>query len=215
MRAMLPGWRYCLWDDADNSALMARMFPEFSERYEAIRFGVAKADVARCAYMYAYGGFYLDTDYLLLRPLDDELRRHRCIVPLEGPPPGAPKVGARRPELGNAVLASEPEEPFWRDFIAYVFDVKEADRITDPQQIIPATGPSAINSFYWSRPSDYPALFLAPVNLFHPSISWFAMKTSADRDTYGVHLHWGSWRGRSVAVAGRNLLRRKLNGLLS
>ena len=211
---MLPDWRYHLWDDADNAALMARVFPEFFERYQMIRFGVAKADVARCAYMYAYGGFYFDTDYRLLKPPSEQLLRQKCIIPLESA--GPRQTGAEpRPDLGNAVLASEPEHGFWRDFIKYVFDVQLADRITDPQQIIPATGPTSITSFYWSQAGDYPDVYLPPVNQFHPSISWFALKTSADSETYGVHLHWGSWRGRSIGVSARNLLRRKLNGFVS
>lgn len=55
-----------LRDDADNAALMHAVFPHFAERFDAIRIGVLKADIARCAYMHAYGGFYFDTDYRLL-----------------------------------------------------------------------------------------------------------------------------------------------------
>jgi hypothetical protein len=39
------------------------------------------------------------------------------------------------------------------------------------------------------------------------------MINSADRQTYGVHLHWGSWRGKPALTAARAVLRRKLNAI--
>ncbi|MCW2039066.1 hypothetical protein FHR67_004001 [Xanthomonas arboricola] len=50
LQRLLPGWTCNVWDDADNSALMRSAFPELADRFEAIRFGVMKADIARCAY---------------------------------------------------------------------------------------------------------------------------------------------------------------------
>lgn len=212
---MLPDWQHNLWDDRDNSTLIAKHFSEYSDRYESIRFGVAKADVARCAYMYAYGGFYFDTDYKLLREPDEALRSEKCIVPLEqgSLEDSQPTVG--RVQLGNAALASEPEHLFWRDFIRFVFEEKEAHLITDPIQIIPATGPVAVTEFYTLYGDRYPDVYLPPQNQFQPSISLFALRSSADRNSYGIHLHWGSWRGRPLYVAARTLLRRKINALLS
>jgi mannosyltransferase OCH1-like enzyme len=215
IRRMLPDWQHHLWDDEDNAALMARAFPQFLDRYNAIRFGVAKADVARCAYMHAYGGFYFDTDYKLLREPDEALRSKRCVVPLEQGRPAPSGSSPGHQELGNAALASEPGHPFWRAFIEFIFDEKEAHHITDPQEIIPATGPVAVTEFYRARRADYPEVYLPRANDFHPDISLFALRSSADRESYGIHLHWGSWRGRPVYVAARTLLRRKINGLLS
>ena len=215
LRRMLPDWRHHLWDDQDNSDLVDRVFPAFSARYKTIRFGVAKADVARCAYMYAYGGFYFDTDYKLLRAPDEALRSKKCVVPLEQSRPSKAPAPQQELQLGNAALASEPGHAFWKDFIEFIFDEKKAHLITDPQQIIPATGPVAITEFYSERADQYPELYLPPQNQFHPSISLFALRSSADRDSYGIHLHWGSWRGRPASVAARTLLRRKINGLFS
>ncbi|MCC4631404.1 hypothetical protein ABQ013_20490, partial [Xanthomonas citri pv. malvacearum] len=45
LQRLLPGWTCYVWDDADNSQLMRRAFPEFAKRYEQIRFGVMKADM--------------------------------------------------------------------------------------------------------------------------------------------------------------------------
>jgi hypothetical protein len=72
-----------------------------------------------------------------------------------------------------------------------------------------------VTEFYLQRADQYPEVHLPPQNEFHPSISLFALRSSADRDSYGIHLHWGSWRGRPASVAARTLLRRKINGLLS
>ena len=80
---LLPSWEGHLWDDADNSALMRRVFPQYAERFEAIRFGVMKADIARYAYMLAYGGFYFDTDYKLFKPISSELMRATISLGIE------------------------------------------------------------------------------------------------------------------------------------
>lgn len=212
MRAMLPGWTYRFWDDDANGALVAAQFPRHLSRYKAIRFGVAKADIARYVYMHAIGGVYLDTDYKLLRPIGPDLLDSRCVIPLESAGAGSP---ASIPPLGNAALASEPGHPFWKELIEHIFVHNRPDELTDRDQIVGATGPHAVARFYAANSQRYRDVVLPPKNVFHPDIALFALKTSADDRTVGVHLHWGSWRGRSPAVAARILLRRKLNGLLS
>lgn len=215
LRRMLPGWTYRLWDDADNSRLMAEHFPDYAARYEQIRFGVAKADVARYAYMSVHGGFYFDTDYRLLQPIDDPVLREPCVIPLEdnllGPDAMPPGYAA----LGNAVIGSTRGHPFWAALIAFIFDVKRAHEMTDRSEVISCTGPAAVTEFYIQNRARFADIVLPPKNAFQPGISLFSLRSSADARTYGIHLHWGSWRGRAPSVALRILLRRKLNALLS
>lgn len=215
IRRLLPDWQYRFWDDDDNARLMAEHFPDHAARYNNIAFGVAKADVARYAYMAVHGGFYFDTDYKLLKPIGPAVLEQRCVIPLEDLVPHEGPQRIEHAALGNAVMGSAQGHPFWRDLIAFIFDEKKADHITCRSEIIPATGPAAVTDFYMANRAAYPDIALPPKNAFQPDISLFAMRTSADRDTYGVHLHWGSWRGRDPLVAARIMLRRKLNGLLS
>src|ERR1700693_1443626 len=97
---LMPSWEMKLWDDADNLELMERHLPQFSSRFKNIRLGVVKADIARCLYMHAYGGFYIDTDYKLLRPISEELLLNECILPASrDADPSSPRF-----RIGNAVL---------------------------------------------------------------------------------------------------------------
>ena len=79
--------------------------------------------------------------------------------------------------------------------------------------MISSTGPEAVTRFFFANRERYPDILLPPRNQFHPRLRWMAMRTSADEHSYGVHLNWGGWRGRSPGVAARVLLRRKLNAL--
>jgi len=201
LRRMLPGWSYNLYDDADNLRLMAENFPQYVDAYQAIRFGVARADIARVLYLHLWGGFYFDTDYKLVRPFDDDLLTAKCVIPLEHvrDEPKYPDVSDEVVELGNCIMGSVPAYPLW------------AERITDPAEIIPATGPESLTWFYLERKADYPEVVLPAKNLFHPDIKTLGMFTSAGKRTYGIHFHWGSWRGKPPLIAARTLLRRKIN----
>lgn len=79
LQRTLPGWTCKHWDDTANSALMHRAFPHLAARFDAIRFGVMKADIARYAYMHVDGGFYFDTDYKLLAALAPALLEQRVF----------------------------------------------------------------------------------------------------------------------------------------
>jgi mannosyltransferase OCH1-like enzyme len=211
---MLPDWQYLLWDEADKSALMLRSFPDLASRFEAIPYGVAKADIARYAFLYERGGFYFDTDYRLLRPINEQLLQHCCIIPIEHR-----WTLSERPsghvELGNSLLASEQGHPFWRELVYYIFNEKHPEELNDMGQIIPVTGPVVLTEFYMQNASRFPEIVTPEKNVFQPDIRWFALSSSADDETYGMHLHWGSWRERKPLIAASTIVRRKLNGLMS
>ena len=215
LRRVAPGWDHRLWSDADNARLIGEHFPVYLDRYEAIRFGVAKSDIARYAYMHVHGGIYLDTDYRLFRPLSEHLLGQACLIPLEGADPHDGPAPPDYPGLGNAFLASRPGYPFWARLIAHIFEEQRPETIRESDWIIPATGPEALTRFYLAHAAEYPDIALPKRNDFYPRMSWLGTRTTADAETYGVHLCWARWRDQPVSVAARNLVRRKLNGLLS
>jgi mannosyltransferase OCH1-like enzyme len=215
LRRLLPDWTYKLWRDPEKSAIMREQFPHYADLYERLPLGVMRADVARYAFLYAQGGVYLDTDYKLRRPFGPDFLAATCVIPLEhdagdirmdtGLPGG--------PGLGNAVLATAPHYPFWRDFIDSIFE-SPPGRDGDPEAgVLASTGPDAMTRFFLANRDRYPEIETPARNLFHPHLSLFAMRSSADAATYGVHLCWGSWRGRPPLTALRKLVRRKLNAI--
>lgn len=163
LQRLLPGWTCNVWDDADNSALMRSAFPELADRFEAIRFGVMKADIARCAYMHVYGGFYFDTDYKLLRTLGPDVLTQACVLPVEE---GAPDNAAFK--IGNAVFGSEAGHPFWRAFIEHIFSAHAPELVEDHRQIPMMSGPRGMTRFYNANGAQFAGIVFPVRDAFHP-----------------------------------------------
>jgi inositol phosphorylceramide mannosyltransferase catalytic subunit len=51
-----PAWKWVLWTDEDNLALVKKHFPWFLDTYERLPSKICRADVARNMYMFVYGG---------------------------------------------------------------------------------------------------------------------------------------------------------------
>ena len=215
LRRLLPGWTYRVWDDADNLALMRSAFPHRVDAYLRLPFGVMRADVARYAILHAHGGWYFDTDYKLRRPIGDDLMAAACVIPLEYDEGDVRAETGRAAGigLGNSVMGSAAGHPFWAALIDDIFARIGAGAAGGEAAVVPATGPEAATRFLLANRDSFPDIVLPPRNLFHPRLSLLAMRTSADADTYGAHLCWGSWRGRPLPVAARKWARRKLNAL--
>lgn len=208
LQRLLPDWVCYVWDDADNSELMRRAFPEFADRYEAIRFGVMKADIARCAYMHAHGGFYFDTDYKLLQPLGADLLVQQCVLPIED---GA--LGNDQFKIGNAVFGSQAGHPLWRAFIEHIFNVHAPETLEDHRQIPMISGPRGLTRFYNAYGEQFSGIVFPPRDAFHPDRTWFGLGHRGGKIAVGSHLCWASWRGKSTRRAVTNYLRRKLSAV--
>ena len=202
---MLPNWTFRLWDDSDNQQLMDDYFPEIATRFAAIRRGVVKADIARCAYLHAYGGWYMDTDYKLLHPIDTKFLEESCILPISGED-GIESPGFR---VGNSVFASEPGFLLWSDFIADIFARFSPEEL-DESAVEKVTGPEGLTDFIRPRVSQYAGIHFVPRRFFHPLITRHGLSYDKTFCSYGAHLCWGSWRSKSPLHAIKTLLVRKV-----
>jgi hypothetical protein len=209
LRKLLVGWKGHLWDDADNSALMQKTFPQYAPRFEAIRFGVMKADIARYAYMHAYGGFYFDTDYKLFKPISGELMQQNCILPIEEGVPGSADF-----KLGNAVFGSAKGHPLWGAFIDHIFTQHAPEKLEDHRGIPDLSGPQGLTLFYKANQGRFTDLVFPPRNEFHPDRTWGGISHRGGEQAFGSHLCWASWRGKSPRKAVTNYIRRKVSAPL-
>ena len=151
MRSVLHDWEYRLWDDADNERLVAAHFPRYLHRYRRIERGVVRADIARCMYLAVHGGFYFDTDYKILAPIDNQFLVSACVLPISR---GAIEnlVELR---LGNAVMGSQPGYPFWTDFLSSLFAGDALDALAE-NKIEKTTGPEGLTTFFVEIAPDSP-----------------------------------------------------------
>ena len=203
---LMPDWELKLWDDADNLDLIERHLPHFSARYKNIRLGVVKADIARCLYMHAYGGLYLDTDYKLLRPISEALLRNECILPASrDADPSSP--GFR---IGNAVLASKPGHKFWKHFVSDIFGHAGLENIPE-DQVEKVTGPEGLTESFLRHQDCHSGVHIPDKRFFHPHLTWQGFSYDRERQSYGAHLCWGSWRSKGVFSNMKGRLARKFS----
>jgi mannosyltransferase OCH1-like enzyme len=216
MRRMLPGWEYRMWNDRENESLIEKHFPRHIDAYRHIRKGVVRADIARYAYLWVSGGFYFDTDYKLLQPIADEMRRHHCVLGIEEHPYTKIEPDGREThlglKLGNACIGSVPGYSLWNDFIDHIFSQSALDTLTE-DEIVPRTGPRGLSNYYLAHRDRYPDVQTYPQRVFYPVLRYSNFWHDSDATTVGVHLSWGSWRNKSGALRMRNFLRRKLTAL--
>jgi mannosyltransferase OCH1-like enzyme len=202
MRRILRGWEYRFWTDTENESLVEERFPEYLSIFRRIRRGVIKADIARYMYLLAFGGFYFDTDYKVLRFIDDETLSHACVLPISR----GDKTSFR---LGNAVMGSKPGHPFWTDFIEHIFSTVGLIDLAE-SKIEDVTGPDGLTRFYVARKQMYRDIYLPEKPIFHPAHSCRGFLYEREPMTVGVHLSWGSWRTKNPLKAVVRFTRRKI-----
>lgn len=215
LRKMMPDWDYRLWSNDEQETLFAETFPDLIERFRRIPYPMGKADVARYAILYRHGGFYFDTDYKLLRPIDDDWLASSMVIPVEcyWPDKGSDEID--KLDFGSAILGSEAANPFWRDLVENIFANNAPDGAYGRQDLPIVTGPMALTHFYVANRARYPNAALPERDLFLPQLSLFGLRSTAHDKTVGIHLTFGSWRQASALVKVKVLARRKLNGLLA
>jgi mannosyltransferase OCH1-like enzyme len=200
-----PGWEYRLWGDVDNDQLINDHYPWLADAYFGMPKPIMRADLIRYVYMHRFGGLYLDTDYEFLKPFD--LVDRDLVLPRESAD-GAPVF------LGNCIFASVPEHPFWK---AALEDLAQnpprKEHLTHEDAIIALTGPGFLTRIYLEHFSQDPTILVPPKGWFHPTTprTDAQYRTIAkDKDCYGVHFCYGSWRALTLKERLKNRLDRWL-----
>ncbi len=210
MRTLMPDWEYYLWLDEDNEVLVRNHFPQHLNAYRAIQRGVVKADIVRYLYMAVFGGFYFDTDYKMLRKIDDSLLRHVCVLPVS-------RMDDTLFRLENAVLASEPGYRFWNDFLEHIFSQRENGGMLATlaeDRVEKVTGPEGLTEFYLARKERYAEAFLPQPECFHPKASKRGLVFKKTEATLGAHLCWGSWRSKGTLHRAVDAMARQIGSIV-
>jgi Glycosyltransferase sugar-binding region containing DXD motif len=211
-RSLMPDWKYFLWTDELNTELVKKVLPEYVDDYINLPANVARADVARCLYMFVHGGVYFDTDYRFMTALPDKVMANRCVLGIESPVfdrDGTDGVGEGY-KIGNAVLASEPALDLWPAFLKSAFTrFREGER-----RVLYLAGPHALSIFLKNQPEYERAVTLLRAHVLYPEFRLWNVTAARERDTIGIHLCWGTWRGKSPIQKARNKSRRILSAAL-
>jgi len=212
-RSLMPDWSYRLWSDKENLGIVMQVMPEYIEEYNSLPSGVARADIARCMYMYVHGGVYFDTDYRFFKALGADFVSQRCVLGLESQmfiEDGTVGVGDC-PKFGNAFLASEPGVEVWRLFLVDTFERFRAGE----RDILYLAGPHALSIYLKRHEELQAAVTILPEHVIYPNLRLGHLTATRHRDTIGVHLCWGSWRNKPFDQMVRNRARRTISAALS
>jgi mannosyltransferase OCH1-like enzyme len=206
IRRIMPDWQLNIWDDADNLEIVRKFFPAEFDKFNSLRRGVVKADIARCVYLFAYGGLYIDTDYKILKPIDDEILSHQCVLPVSrSDDQSSPEF-----RICNSVMLSMPSHPFLKAFLGQIFSCPYLEKL--PENLVEkVTGPEGLTKFYLENKSSYPDIYVPPRKFFHPLITMKGLSYDHRYSSYGAHLCWGSWRSKGLLRNAKTYLTRKIS----
>lgn len=146
---------------------------EFTKRMYQEKKWAFVADYARLHTLLSEGGFYLDTDMLLVQPLSS-LCDNECVL-------GEETKGI----ISAGMIAATPDHSFIKECKAF-YDNNQGDAITIPRVL------TQVFAHY----SDKESLTIFPPQAFYPFRADDIYKyrgQNLGNDTYGVHLWHYSW----------------------
>lgn len=190
-----PEYEIKEWNELNFSL---ELHPFASRMYNEKRWAFV-SDYARLFILKQYGGFYLDTDMLLLRSLDG-CTPYTCVVGEESPS-----------VLNAAFFGSTPDHPFVTSCLNY-YD-------SDPRQV--ETIPHVMTRIYNTLPLDiHKSIKVFPPITFYP-FSIDSIKTYKGQklspEVIGIHLwnySWGHPLNRFFKKIGIHALGKKVAEIL-
>jgi inositol phosphorylceramide mannosyltransferase catalytic subunit len=111
-----PTYTQVFWNERNNRLLIEEKFPWFMEIYDQLPKEILRSDVVRYFFLFAFGGFYADTDVECVRPLCGLRNAGDVLVGRMGEDTTFEHC------IQNAMMASKPGQIFWLLTIALVME---------------------------------------------------------------------------------------------
>jgi hypothetical protein len=136
LRAENPEWKYRLWTDGENRALVSSCYPELLSMYDGYGSPIQRADVARYLIADTHGGMYADLDTECFSSFSPLLQGATLLLSY--------KAGANFSRGAcNSIFGSAKGHPFW----AVVKDVlrnRSGTPLSGHTAVLYATGPAVL-----------------------------------------------------------------------
>lgn len=186
-----PEWDFRFFSDGDCRHFIETEFPEYLEMYDWYPRAIMRADLFRLLVVYRLGGFYLDSDLQLDKPLDS-LTAHDAVFVIEQEldtkifrqryPRWLWELEPRK-TLGNYAFGAEAGHPFMAAILDELivrtahFNAEDCSDL----DVLHSTGPEAITAVYYQTKERWANVEI----LDGPG------QTMGD---YGYHLMHSGWR---------------------
>ena len=209
LAAMQAGWRrhnpdfdFQFYDDAAGRDLVKSVIPQYLDQYDAMPFGVMRADVFRYAVLLRDGGLYADMDMECLAAFPDQLLQCKCLLSQEAhlDPRRQRQLGYRKPvQFANCIMGCEPGHPFFELLLQESFRLFGKNPRVPLEMVEDITGPRMLTrTLYASSFTDISIasqiVLMAPLN--HPNMWPFNI------NVVSRHRTMGSWK---QATRGKTL----------
>ena len=186
-----PAFKVTVWGPEESRALIEREYPEFLSKYDAYPHAIQRSDFSRYAILHSVGGVYVDTDYILKKPLLSVFSFLDAHFPdkdaFVNETPNA--VFLRR--LSNSfMVAKTAQHPFWM----HVMQTTSAGSgLSSHQRILSSTGPQAVDRSYVTF-EDVESVGVLPKQYFNPcGLCSRGNACSKDSVVFAYHENAGGW----------------------
>jgi inositol phosphorylceramide mannosyltransferase catalytic subunit len=201
LRLLNPDFEYFFFDDAQVEEFIDTEFPQYRPLVESFSVRIQRYDLFRYLAIYRFGGFYFDTDVLLVSPLED-LRGFGCVFPFEhlGINRFLAKEYGMDWEVGNYAFGAAAGHPFLKAIINNCVRAQQHPKWANtmlksiPRMfrsedfVLVTTGPGLVSRTLAEYPgASEQVKVLFPEDIFDRN-SWHCF------GAYGVHLKVGTWR---------------------
>ena len=193
-----PDWEYRLWTEEENREFIQTHYPEFLTRYDAYIYPIQRVDAVRYFLLYTFGGLYIDLDFECFHSLEPLLSGHECLFGLE--PQAHCEIHHRERIIGNALMATAPEHPFFQVIIEELVS-SDAPQEHRNNLILETTGPFMLTRVYnHFQPRDVtllPSKYFYPLSLYEIEGAiqrgWSEADYEKLRDACAIHYFSGTW----------------------
>lgn len=200
-----PAWEYRFWNKKAIEDFLEAEFPNFIPTYRAYPFNVQRWDAIRYLILYRIGGLYVDLDYECLEPLDSLLNGALCCMGME--PTVNSIVHDRSLIVGNALMASIPNHPYFEAIIKDMINGEKYSSLSKSEQIMETTGSFMTTRLYESYPNK-DEIILLPADLIAPLTMYEVQDLSRGfvtpyienkvENCFAIHYFAGSWYEQTI-----------------
>lgn len=203
-RRHCPEWELRVWSGSRVLELIENDFPEYLPFYRSLTRPVLQADVARLMILIRHGGLYIDLDFELLRSIEPLLREGSVIVGRESGGMGHYMRG--RDFVMNALIASPPEHPVWRELLARIVAEYRPRRLWEvPEVYVIRRVIMLFDDVLEKRAVSHGDVVIYPSEVLYPAEQVVRSveerrRLAAQLGSYSIHHYDNSWFSPSMRM---------------
>jgi mannosyltransferase OCH1-like enzyme/GT2 family glycosyltransferase len=189
---MHESWDYCFYDDSDCRKIISDNMPELLACYDALPLDIHRVDLFRLVVVYLNGGFYLDFDIVIKKPLDD-LTKYQCVLAEEivlTEQQALELNHKHASRIANYMFGAQPKDPFIAKLIEHIAANAPSYVVHTEDDVLESTGPAMLTKLYHSYDRKDQIKVLKNKENFCVKCG----QLSCAFGDYASHMHEGSWR---------------------